>query len=125
IAALNSFVEKHGENPNAAKALLQISNAERDQANRIGRYVVLDEEQRAAWQKHVDASLASAETVLEKFPESEEVALVLQSLLLTQRLQVVSALKSAEQVEQYFAALAEKYADKPTAQSKILFTQAA
>jgi hypothetical protein len=68
---------------------------------------------RAEWNKGVESSSAAAEKVLERFPESPEVALALQNLLATQRMQLRVKLKTDADVDQYFQQLAKRFEDKP------------
>jgi len=60
-----------------------------------------------------------------KYPESQQVALALQTLLADQRLFQTAKLKTPEQVAQYFQDLAKKFDDKPATKNKVLFTLAA
>ncbi len=125
ITNYSEFAEKFPEDAMAPMALLNVSNLQRQRANALGRYSALREEQRPEWQADMDASIENAEAVLEKYPESEMVALALQSLLEAQRTLLTFRLKDAPQVRTYFEDFAERFADSPAARSKVLFTLAA
>jgi hypothetical protein len=75
-------------------------------------------------EERFDNCVAAAERVLEKYPESSAVALALQNLLTAQKQFVLAKMKADTNVEDYFNALAKKFADKPTTAAKIKFTLA-
>ena len=125
VATYEEFIAKHPNDPNAAKALLKIAGHWKAFAEAQGIvYLNLNDQQKAEWKKGVDRSIAAAEKLIERFPESPEVALALQSLLAAQRMQMQAKLKSAKEVEQYFSALAKKFEEKRSTKSKILFALA-
>jgi len=124
IATYEEFVTKYAQNPQAPEAMLKISGLWRRIAEAPGRYLVLNEEQRAVWIKALNSSLASAEKLLEQYPGSPQVALALQTLLADQRLLLTAKLKTDAEVEQYFQDLAKKLDSNPAAKSKVLFTLA-
>ncbi|MEA3187136.1 MAG: hypothetical protein QOD99_966 [Chthoniobacter sp.] len=127
MEAIGTYVEmseKHPQNPQAPAALYQAAELWRKYAEAQGRYIALNEEQRAQWNKGIEGSVETAEKLLQQFPESSQVALALQTLLQDQRLLAQAKLKTPEEVEKYFQTLAEKAAGKPATRSKILFTLA-
>ena len=127
IATYEEFVEKRPKDPACADALLKLSSLWKGYADAQGPYLAMgsDEAKRGEWRKGVDKGTTAAERVLTDFPESQAVALALNNLLDTQRLQQSVKLKTEAEIEQYFQDLAKKFADKPGTQAKILFTLAA
>ncbi len=125
IATYLEMAEKHPKNPQAPAALYQAAELSRRGADSIGRYIALNEKQRSDWNKGIAASMESAEKLIEQYPDSEQVALGLQTLLNDQKMLLQAKQRTAAQVDQYFQQLAEKFASKPATKSKILFALAA
>lgn len=123
VANYQEFVQNYPEAPQAAEAMLKVAELQRTLANNIGRYGALNEEERSRWQALLDSSIATAEELLKKYPESPAVALDLQALLAAQQMLVAAELKQAADVEKYFQDLADS-APSPSAKSKILFALA-
>ena len=124
IASYTEFVVRYPESPQAGGALtkvaeLQLGNAERLAVN----YSSLSTADRTKWKEAVDASVATAEEMLAKYPASPDLGQCLQSLLAAQRLLIRAELTNDAQVEEYFQGLSEKTSD-PGAKSKTLFTLA-
>ncbi len=125
IATYQSLVDQHPSNPSAPVALLQAIQLWRQYGDGQGRYLALNEEQRAEWKKGVENAQTSAEKLLTDYPESAQVPGALKDLLAVQRLLLGAKLKEPEAVNTYFEELAAKFAEKhPGTQSKILFTLA-
>lgn len=124
IATYNELAEKHPDSPQAPQALQQIAELWQRNAEALGRYIALNEQQRAAWKKSLDGSIGAAERLLEKYPDSRQVSLALQTLLEDQKLLVSAKLKTPDQLSEYFQSLAQKFEEKPTTKSKILFALA-
>lgn len=123
LAAYREFAANYPDSPQAADALNKIADLQRAAGEAIGRYAALSPEERAQWKVLIEGSVASAEELLQKYPDSPQVALVLRTLLQDQRLLLGAELKQAAQVEQYFQNLADN-AGTPMAKSKILFALA-
>ena len=125
IATYVSMAEKYPQNPQAPDALLKASNLWLQYAKSQGLYTALNEQQRAEWNKGINNSMEGAGKLLEKYPDSQPVALALQTELEAQKLLVGAKLKSDADVEKYFQDQAQKFASKPGVKSKTLFTLAA
>jgi len=124
VAVYSEMVEKHPNDPKAPTALLNVVQLWNRHTESQGRYLALNEEQRAEWNKGVTNSTAAAEKLLTQYPKSEQVALALKVLLANQKLLLNAQLKNSEQVTQYFETLAGKFENTPEARNKILFTLA-
>ena len=124
IALYGEFVEKHPQDPHAAQALLNVVQLWHQYALAQGRYLALNEEQRAEWNKGNKNSTAAAEKLITNYPASEQVATALQELLDVQKLLLAAKLKTEADLEKYFGDLAAKFDDKPETKSKVLFTLA-
>lgn len=125
IAVYEDFVAKRPKDAGTPKALLKLSVLWRGYTDTQGVYLVIDEAKRAEWRKGLEKSIAAAEKLVTEFPESQEVAQALSTLLDAQRLQQQVKLKTEADLDKYFQDLAQKFADKPGTQAKILFTLAA
>jgi len=123
LAAYREFAANYPDNPQAAEALFKIADLQRAAGEALGRYAALSPEERAQWKVVIEGSVASAEELLKKYPDSPQVALGLRILLQDQRLLLGAELKKPAEVEQYFQALADSAAT-PMAKSKILFALA-
>lgn len=123
LATYLEYVQKYPESTQAPDALNKVSDLQRTAAESLGRYGALNEEERAKWKTAMDASIASSEQLLKQYPDSEQLALTLRSLLQAQRLLAAAELKSPKDVETYFQGLADSAAS-PKAKSKVLFALA-
>ena len=90
-----------------------------------GPYLAIDETKRVEWKKGIAKSIAAAEQLVTEFPETQQVASALNTLMEGQRLQEQVKLKTRGTWEKYFEDFAQKFADKPGTRAKILFTLAA
>ena len=99
------------------------ADLQRAQAEAIGRYAALNEQERSLWKTLMDGSISTSEEMIKKYPDSPALALNLQSLLKAQRLLLSSELKKAPEVEKYLQDLADS-ASTPAAKSKIIFALA-
>jgi TolA-binding protein len=124
LADYEEFVTKNPKNPAAPAALLKIASLHKASADQMGRYVALNEEKKADWVKHIDASQKTAERVLNDYSESQEVALALKSLLECQKMRQQAKLITEADVQQYFEGFAKKFEAQPATRSKIIFTLA-
>lgn len=124
VASYQEFAQKYPESPKAADAMVKIADLKRAQAEGLGRYGALNEQERSAWKTNLEESISAAEEMIKKYPDSPELALILGVLLQDQRLLLSAGLKSDAEVEQYFQTQADS-APSPGAKSKILFTLAA
>jgi TolA-binding protein len=125
IAAYEEFVNKRPKDRGTPDALLKLSGLWKAYTDSQGPYLAIGEDKRAEWKKGIAKSIAAAERLVTEFPESQQVAKALNTLMEVQRLQQQVKLKSPEEVEKYFADFAQKFADKPGTRAKILFTLAA
>jgi TolA-binding protein len=124
IATYEEYATKYANHPHAAIAILKVSDQWKKMADAMGRYLAIPEPQRPEWRKAYENSVAAAEKILEKYPESAEVAPALQNLLAAQKQFVLAKIKADANVESYFDELARKFADKPATANKIKFTLA-
>ncbi|MHA3771383.1 tetratricopeptide repeat protein [Verrucomicrobiota bacterium sgz303538] len=124
VTAYEEFVKNNPQNPAAPQALLKIGAIQKTSADQMGRYVALKDEQKAEWTKGIDGAIATAERIVNEYPESEEVALGLKQLLDCQKLRQQAKLITEADVEKYFQDLAKKFAAQPATRSKIIFTLA-
>ncbi len=124
IETYKQMVAKHADNPKTVDALYQLVGLWRQYAESQGRYLALNEEQRAEWNKGIAQSLETAEKLIADYPESPQVALALKEVLSDQKLLQSAKVKTSEEVTKYFHDLAAKFEEHPSAQSKILFTLA-
>ncbi len=123
ITTYTEYAEKYAATPRTPEALLKIATLQRGKAESLGRYVAMPPEDQAVWRKNLDEGIATAESIVQKFPDSPQAALALGSLLDSQRLLAGAGLKSPAEVEEYFETLAAA-APSPAARSKTLFTLA-
>ena len=123
LAAYRDFSQNYAESPQAAEALQKAADLQRAAGEGLGRYGALNEAERAKWKTNLEASVATSEEILKKYPDSPSVALALRTLLQTQRLLVGAELKTPADIEAYFQGLAESAAS-PQAKSKVLFALA-
>jgi TolA-binding protein len=87
-----------------------------------GQYGSLNAQQQGDWNKSVTASVTAAESVLAKFPDSDQVGQALNTLLEDQQMLVDAKIKQPGDIDRYFHDLAAKNASNPALQSRILFT---
>lgn len=120
IAPYQEFSEKYPSEPRAAGALLKAADLRKQWAESLGRYGALPTDERAVWEERMTAAIATAEAMVERFPDSTELALGIQTLTGAQQALLNAELKNAEQVEEYFNNLAER-APNAAVRSKVLF----
>lgn len=120
IAPYQEFSEKYPADPRAASALLRAADLRKQWAESLGRYGALPVDERAVWEERMNAAIATAEAMLERFPDSPDLALGIQTLTGSQQALINAELKNAEQVEEYFTTLANR-APNEAVKSKVLF----
>jgi len=126
IAAYDEFIAKRPKDQHGTPdALLKLSALWKGYTESQGPYLAIGEDKRAEWNKGIQKSIAAAEQLVTNFPESQQVAKALNTLMEVQRLQQQVKIKSEADVEKYFDDFAQKFADKPGTRAKILFTLAA
>ena len=96
IAKYEEFVTRRPKDPSASEALLKISVLWKAYTDAQGSYLALDEGKRTEWKKGIEKSTAAAERLIAEFPESQEVAKALNTLMEVLRLQQGVRLKSEE-----------------------------
>ncbi len=124
IAVYDDFVAKRPKDPSTADALLKLNALWKGYTESQGNYIVIEAAKRDEWKKGIEKSTAAAEKLITEFPESPQVAQALSNLMDVQRLQQSAKLKTEAELETYFKDLAQKFADKPGTQAKVLFTLA-
>ncbi len=124
IATYREMVDGQPNNPQAPQALLRVSQLWKQTATSLGRYLALNEEQRATWEKGVAESRKAGEELIGKYPESPQVAQALETLLDDQRLLASASEAAPADVEKYFRDLAAKFEGQPGTRNKVLFALA-
>lgn len=124
LEAYQEYVNQYPTEAKAPEALYKASDLARRMGEAMGRYTALTPDERNDWEGHMEMSVQLGEQMVQNYPDSDELALGLASLLQTQRLLLAAELKSADEVESYFEQLAEGAASAG-ARSKILFSLAA
>ncbi|MEP6670447.1 MAG: tetratricopeptide repeat protein [Chthoniobacter sp.] len=125
IKSYEEFVTKRPKDPSTTEALLKIATLWKTYADSQGPYLAIEEAKRVEWRKGVEKSAEAAEKLLTEFPESQQVAKALNTIMDVQRLQQAVKLKTEADIEKYFKDLAEKFSGKPGTRAKVLFTLAA
>lgn len=123
LAAYREYVQNYPQSPQAADAIAKVADIQRGKAEALGRFGALNADEQSQWKTYMEGSIASAEELLQKYPESQAVSLGLQTLLRDQTLLVGAELKKPAEVEQYFQKLADS-AGSPAAKSRLLFALA-
>jgi len=130
IATYKKFADRYPENPRGALLLYQAADFLRKAALSRGRYTALSDEplsednpmtEKELWMSEMNDSIAISERVLNQFPESEHIPLVLANLLDIKRTFVAAGIQQPEEAEKYFQDLADA-APSPEQKSQILFT---
>ena len=124
ITTYEEYVKAKPEDPNGAKALLRISTLWKGQLEKMLSYVALNEEQRKEWQKNMTGAMTASEQVVNRYPDSPQVALALATLLDCQKVRLRSGLIDDAGVDKYFQDFATKFESNPSTKSKIIFTLA-
>ncbi len=124
IATYQEFAKAKADDPNAAKALFRVASIWKSFADKLPPYVALNDTQKKDWEKDINNSISSSEEMLDRYPESTQVALALANLLDCQKGRQRAKLITEADVEKYFQDLAKKFAGKASTQNKILFTLA-
>lgn len=118
------FIDKNVQSPLVPQVLLQTSGNWLAIAQALGRYASLGNEDRDKWTKAVNNSIGDAERIIEKYPDSPDVATAARGILNAQKELVSAQLKKGADVESYFTQFAGKLDAMPKAKSKVLFTLA-
>ena len=124
IETYTEMATDHASQPKADAALYRVADLQRKQADALGQYLALSPDQRKKWTDEVNASVGTAEKVVQQFPDSDEVGLTLKTLLADQEMLAKAKLKSPEDIDKYFKDFAAKFDSNPAAKSHILFTLA-
>ncbi len=124
IAQYSEFAKNYPQDPKAPEAMVRISDLQRGLAERMAmNYASLSAGDQSAWKKSLDASVATAEEMLSRYPASPDFSAGLQSLMASQRLLLRAQLKDGAAVEAYLQELADK-CPEAAGKSKILFALA-
>ncbi len=118
------FIDKNIDSPLVPNVLMQTSAQWAGIADTLGRYAGLTEADRATWKQSLEKSIGDAQRVIEKYPDSPEVANAARSILNSQKQFVAANLKKNPDIETYFTEFAGRFAAAPKTKSKILFTLA-
>ncbi|MGF1657329.1 MAG: tetratricopeptide repeat protein [Verrucomicrobiales bacterium] len=125
VAAYEGFAEVRPTDAETPAALMKAMEYLQIQAESLGRYMALNEEERAVWTSSTEHSERLGERIVREFGESPQTPAALQGLLAIQSNKVQAELIPREGIAEYFRALAESVAETPSTQSKVLFTLAA
>lgn len=126
IDTYEEFVKKRPKDASTPEALLKIAVLWKAFTDSQGSYLAMGEgPKREDWKKGLQKSNEAAEKLLLEFPDSQQVAKALNTIMDVQRAQQSVKLKSEADIEKYFNDLAEKFSGKPGTRAKILFTLAA
>ncbi len=104
--------------------MLKLNSLWKGYADAQGPVLAQDEKKRAEWTKGIENSIAAAEQIVEKFPDSAALALAMSNLLEVQKSKLRAHLTTDQDIEKYFEGLAAKAEGKTATQSKIRFTLA-
>ncbi len=118
------FIDKNIDSPLVPTVLMQTSGQWASVAQTLGRYAGLTEAERTTWRESLDKSIGDAERVIQKYPDSADVANAARAILNSQKEFVAANLKKNDDVEKYFTDFASKFDSAPKTKSKILFTLA-
>ena len=125
IQTYEEYLKQRPDEPSAAEALLKLNSLWKGYADSQGPVLAQDAPKRAEWTKGFDNSIAAAEQIIARFPDSPAVALALNNLLEIQKTKLRARLTTDAEIEKYFEDLAGKAEGKAGAQSKIRFTLSA
>lgn len=123
LALYKEYADAYPASPQAAEALLKILDLQRNTAAALGRYSAMPPEDQEKWREQVEASIATAQDLVSRFPDSPQVALAMRGILEAQRMMLTAGLKQPSDVETYFTEFAEA-APSDAARSKTMFTLA-
>lgn len=118
------FIDKNIDSPLVPTVLMQTSGQWAGIAQTLGRYAGLVEADRTIWKESLEKSIGDAERVVEKYPDSAEVANASRAILNAQKEFVLASLKKNPDIEAYFTQFAAKFDAAPKTKSKVLFTLA-
>ncbi len=121
VAAYDAYVKARPKEQTAPVALLTIMDIERRKADTLGRYVALNNDEKAAWKKATETIQQIAERILTDYTDTPQVALALQKLISLNELRTESELQKPADTESYFLNLAKRFEDNVGAKNKILF----
>jgi TolA-binding protein len=124
IATYTEMAEQHADNAMAPSALYRPADLWQKQAAALGEYAGLSDAKKKEWNDDVAKSIAAGETLLQKYPESDQVGVALKTLLADQEMMVNAKVKKPGDLDDYFHKLAGRFASNASAKSRILFTLA-
>jgi TolA-binding protein len=123
VATYKQMAGSHPDDPMAAKALCRIAELWRKQAE--GReYNALNDADQKAWTTAVNNSMRAAESVLQRYTDSDQLGLALGTLMEDQEMRMDADQVTSEDVDKYFEAIPEKYGQDEATRKRILFTLA-
>lgn len=123
IEKYTEFATNYPQDPQSAEALLKVVDLRRNQAAMLGRFSAMPPEDQERWRSQLDASVETAQDMINRFPDSPQVALALRSILEAQRMMVSAGIKEPGEIETFFTEFAEA-APSDAARSKSMFTLA-
>ncbi len=124
VATYLDFSERYSDHPKAAEALVKAADLQRGNAERIAmNYAALEAADQTRWKDAIQQSLATAASVVQKYPDSADVSLAMQSALASQQMLRRAELRQPAEVEKYFEEIAAS-APSEAAKSRVSFALA-
>ena len=120
IGMYASFAEKYPEDPQAAAALLRVSEYAKQWAESLGRYGALTTDEQAVWQERMNRSVAAAEKMIDTYPQSELLPAGILALIGAEEALVAAELQTSDELERKIKVKAASASD-PAIRSKLLF----
>jgi len=117
------YADKYPTSPQAAEALLKTVDLQRNAAAALGRYSAMPPEDQQKWRDQIDVSIQTAQNLVERFPDSPQVALAMRGILEAQRMMLTAGIKQPADIETFFTEFAGA-APSDAARSKTMFTLA-
>ena len=124
IELYKEYLTKRPDEANAAEALLKLNSLWKGYADAQGPVLAQDEAKRAKWTEGTENSIAAAEQIVTRFPDSPVLAQALNNLLEVQKTKLRARKITEDEIIAYFDGLAKKAEGKENAQNKIRFTLA-
>ncbi len=121
---LDTFIAKYPDGNRTDIALIDVARLRLRQADGVGSYISMGEEDRAKWRNYIDLSREAAETLVLNFPTSPHAASALPMLVDHQRRLADAGIQDKAAIETYFNDLIAANAENKIAVNKLTFTLA-
>ncbi len=123
-AKYSEMVEKYKGIPLGADAQERIFFTYFSKAQAMGNIITMTPDQRLVYKKIIEEGIATAEKLLELFPDSPRTGDALANIIRAKQTLTAGKLDDGQDVNAYLEALATQFAAKPNLKAQILFTQA-